>query len=124
MQTYGITIEHKKEHGKILSHPAPGNLKVNLNSKHDAESIFLSSDLGHVAKKQIQTTKSKQNAVKPSGQKTVGFRHFAKRGFEIKRCSYALKPKKHVQFSKSTVPIKGEIRMIFRNLKICIFGSS
>ena len=35
-----------------------------------------------------------KNTVKPSGQKAVGFRHFAKREFETNEiCSHALKPK-------------------------------
>ena len=92
VQTYGITIEHVWEHGKILSFPGPGNLKVSLNWKHDAESTFLSHDLGQIAKNTFNKQKAK-NTVKPSGQKAVGFRHFAKREFETNEiCSHALKP--------------------------------
>ena len=78
---------------KILSFQGPGNWKESLNWKHDAESTFLSHDLGQFTKNMFNKRKTKKT-VKPSGQKAVGFRHFAKREFETNEiCSHALKPK-------------------------------
>ena len=106
---YSITIKHVWEHGKYWASKCfqgLGNWEESLNWKHDAESTFLSHDLGQIAKNIFNKRKAK-NTVKPSGQKAVGFRHFAKREFETNEiCSHALKPNKHIQISTQTVSIK------------------
>ena len=106
VHTYGITIEHVWEHSKIMSFPNPANLKMSLTWKSDAESTFLGLDLAHIAKN-IQKRTSKKAQWSQAVRKRLVFNILLNVGLKQEICSYALKPKQHVQFSTSTVPIKG-----------------
>ena len=104
---YGITIKHVWEHGKYWASKARGNWKESLNWKHDAESTFLSHDLGQIAKNIFNKQKAKTQWSQ-AVRKRLFFAILLNVSLKQTR-SVAMRwnPKTPVQFSKSRVPIKG-----------------